>query len=152
MLDVETSTRLLSGWGHRLPLRLNVCVHSSPFLGDFHPRRGGGVTAWFVGGGSKARFEEAVGGRVQRWTAPNRWKQGGHLHGELDWWACCQQRCSSTSNHRHQKVATSHDSEKGWCWEMQAQLVAPIIVVINSLHRSRSEENKVQPSFLRADP
>lgn len=38
--------------------------------------------AWFVGGGTEARFEEVVGGRVQWRTAPNGWKQGERLHGE----------------------------------------------------------------------
>jgi hypothetical protein len=64
-----------------------------------------GVKAWFVRGGTEARFEEAVGGWVRRRTL----RMGGSKE---DAYVESQRRRFSTSNHYRQKATTSHGNEK----------------------------------------
>jgi hypothetical protein len=96
-----------------------------------------------VRGGGQAGLEEVVREWVRRQAAIGGWKQGGGRRGEQDpgvWW---QRWCWSTSN-RHREEAEKVDTdEEGWCREMQAQLVAAIVIVFHSVGCSRSEENKV---------
>jgi hypothetical protein len=111
----------------------------SPFHGDFDPYWRGGLAARVGGGGTEAGLEEAVRGRVWRRTALGGWKQGGGRRGEQDpgvWW---QRWCSSSSNHHREEAEKVDDGEEGWCGETQAQLVAPIVIVVHSLQIRREQ-------------
>jgi hypothetical protein len=91
-----------------------------------------------------------VGGRVRRWPASSTSKRGGGSRQEGD--RGCRSRGGSSEENRHCEMPTLSTAVVQGCWrQKEAELVATVFIILDSLLRTRSEQRKVRSSISFAD-